>query len=159
MSYGENGQNQRTDSVVEAVRQDLLLRSQLGIAKYGMTLERTDLKLREWLQHAYEETLDQANYLKRSILELDGISFKEIEGVIYQVVAPKDAASMTVEQCETIGKQCRDYGNPLVRAFAAERIGESYPLSEEQTKIALSHLSDADLGRAMGEWMDQQEKK
>ncbi|WP_197682161.1 hypothetical protein [Methylobacterium aquaticum] len=59
------------DPVVEAVRADLLSRSQVGIAKYGVTLARTDLNLRDWLQHAYEETLDQANYLKRSILELD----------------------------------------------------------------------------------------
>lgn len=59
------------DHVVEAVRTDLLNRSQLGIAKYGVTLDRTDLNLRDWLQHAYEETLDQAHYLKRAIIELD----------------------------------------------------------------------------------------
>jgi hypothetical protein len=59
------------DPVVEAVRADLLSRSQVGIAKYGVTLARTDLTLRDWLQHAYEETLDQANYLKRAILEID----------------------------------------------------------------------------------------
>jgi hypothetical protein len=58
------------DAIVEAVREDLLKRSQLGIAKYGVTLERTDLSLRDWLQHAYEECLDQANYLKRAIIEL-----------------------------------------------------------------------------------------
>lgn len=62
----------QTDRVIEAVRDDLLRRSQFGIAKYGTTLDRTDLKLRDWLQHAYEECLDQANYLKRSILEIDG---------------------------------------------------------------------------------------
>jgi hypothetical protein len=60
-----------TDSIVEAVRADLLRRSQFGITKYGVTLDRTDLGLREWLQHAYEECLDQANYLKRSIVEID----------------------------------------------------------------------------------------
>lgn len=59
------------DSIVDAVRQDLLVRSQLGIKKYGVTLDRTDLSLQDWLQHAYEETLDQANYLKRAIVELD----------------------------------------------------------------------------------------
>lgn len=59
------------DKVVEAVRADLLRRSQLGIKKYGMTLERTDLTLKQWLQHAYEETLDQANYLKRAIIEIE----------------------------------------------------------------------------------------
>ena len=61
----------KTDSIVEAVRADLLQRSQFGIAKYGTTLDRTDLNLRDWLQHAYEECLDQANYLKRSIVEID----------------------------------------------------------------------------------------
>jgi hypothetical protein len=63
---------EKRDSVVEAVREDLLRRSQLGILKYGTTLKRTDLSLKDWLQHAYEETLDQANYLKRAILELEG---------------------------------------------------------------------------------------
>jgi len=61
----------KVDSIVAAVRDDLLRRSELGIAKYGVTLDRTDLKLRDWLQHAYEETLDQANYLKRAIVELE----------------------------------------------------------------------------------------
>lgn len=58
-------------SIVRAVRDDLLRRSEVGIQKYGVTLDRTDLSLRDWLQHAYEETLDQANYLKRAIVEID----------------------------------------------------------------------------------------
>lgn len=61
-----------TDKVVLAVMADLNRRSEVGIKKYNTTLERTDLELRDWLQHAYEECLDQANYLKRSIMELDG---------------------------------------------------------------------------------------
>lgn len=58
------------DQVVEEVRDDLHQRSQLGIKKYGVTLDRDDLNLRDWLQHAYEETLDKALYLKRAINEL-----------------------------------------------------------------------------------------
>jgi hypothetical protein len=60
------------DKVIDAVCADLQGRSAVGLRKYGVTLERTDLSLRDWLQHAYEETLDQANYLKRAIMELDG---------------------------------------------------------------------------------------
>lgn len=67
-----------TDKVVEAVREDLLKRSQVGIRKYGVTLDRSDLTLRQWLQHAYEECLDQANYLKKSILELEELEKKSI---------------------------------------------------------------------------------
>lgn len=61
-----------TDRVIEEVCNDLRSRSALGVKKYGVTLERTDLNLRDWLQHAYEESLDHANYLKRSIMEMDG---------------------------------------------------------------------------------------
>jgi hypothetical protein len=59
------------DSIVEAVRQDLSNRSELGIKKYGVTLDRTDLGLKDWLQHAYEESLDHALYLKRAIKEIE----------------------------------------------------------------------------------------
>lgn len=54
-----------------AVCADISRRQQLGIKKYGMTVAENPLPLRTWLQHAYEETLDQAVYLKRSIEELD----------------------------------------------------------------------------------------
>jgi hypothetical protein len=63
--------NPTVDTVVRAVRQDLLDRSELGIDKYNNTLDRTDIDLKGWLQHAYEECLDQANYLKRSIIEIE----------------------------------------------------------------------------------------
>lgn len=46
-------------------------RQQLGIAKYGQTVANTPLELRAWLQHALEETLDNAVYLKRAIAEID----------------------------------------------------------------------------------------
>lgn len=61
-----------TDKVVLAVMADLNKRSEAGLSKYNTSLERTDLDLKDWLQHAYEECLDQANYLKRAIMELEG---------------------------------------------------------------------------------------
>ena len=61
------------DSIVESVRKDLDDRSKLGIEKYGVTLEREDIDLRGWLNHAYEETLDKALYLKRAIKELEDV--------------------------------------------------------------------------------------
>jgi hypothetical protein len=59
------------DKIVEAVRKDLLDRSNVGIEKYGTTLDQNKGDLRYWLNHAYEETLDKANYLKRAIMEID----------------------------------------------------------------------------------------
>ena len=63
--------NPTVDTVVNAVRNDLLDRSNTGISKYGTTLDGTDISLKGWLQHAYEECLDQANYLKRCIIEIE----------------------------------------------------------------------------------------
>ena len=58
------------DSIVKEVRKDLKHRSNVGIKKYGVTLDRKDLDLLDWLQHSYEEVLDTALYLKRAIKEL-----------------------------------------------------------------------------------------
>ena len=60
-----------SDPVVEHVRALLLSRSVVGIEKYGTTTADNPLELRAWLQHALEECLDQAVYLRRAILELD----------------------------------------------------------------------------------------
>lgn len=59
------------DNIVQTVIGDLNSRSEMGMIKYGVTLEREDLDLKDWLQHAYEETLDKALYLKRAIKEID----------------------------------------------------------------------------------------
>lgn len=54
----------KTDPIVEAVRQKLHDRSQLGLKKYGTGLDRTDLTRLDWLRHAQDEALDLANYLE-----------------------------------------------------------------------------------------------
>lgn len=59
------------DPIVEAVRADLLARSQRGIIKYGGTLGNNNAHLKERLQHAYEEALDLCNYLRWAIAELE----------------------------------------------------------------------------------------
>jgi len=46
---------------------DLLFREEKGRAEYGTTMDRTDLSEEQWLQHAYEEALDLAIYLKKII--------------------------------------------------------------------------------------------
>lgn len=59
----------KQDTIVEAVRQDLLDRSKRGQLKYGTTLDRKDLDLTEWLQQQYEELLDGALYSRRLMQE------------------------------------------------------------------------------------------
>jgi hypothetical protein len=50
---------------------DIADRQAKGIAKYGTTVAQNPLELKAWLQHAYEETLDKAIYLKRAIREME----------------------------------------------------------------------------------------
>ena len=38
--------------------------SETGLNKYGVTLERDDLTLVDWLNHAQQEAMDLANYLE-----------------------------------------------------------------------------------------------
>lgn len=47
---------------------DLLIeRDQAGLAKYGTTLDRTDLSHTDWLQHQTEELLDAAGYAQAAV--------------------------------------------------------------------------------------------
>lgn len=59
-------------SDIEAlVCDEIKARQRAGIAKYGMTVADNPLSLRQWLQHALEECLDQAVYLRRAIAKID----------------------------------------------------------------------------------------
>lgn len=50
---------------------DILFRQRMGVEKYGTTVALNPLTIRQWTQHAYEEALDLAIYLKRSMQEMD----------------------------------------------------------------------------------------
>ena len=52
---------------------DIRYRQQLGLNKYGTTVAQNPLELRQWVQHAYEESLDKSIYLKRILQELDSL--------------------------------------------------------------------------------------
>lgn len=52
------------------VCEDIAARQQMGIKKYGTTLADNPAAHVERLQHAYEEALDLANYLKWAIEQI-----------------------------------------------------------------------------------------
>jgi hypothetical protein len=53
------------DTVVYRIASLLRSRSETGIRKYGTTMDRTDLGVKQWIDHAIEEALDHALYLQR----------------------------------------------------------------------------------------------
>jgi hypothetical protein len=53
------------DSVVTSVIGQFIDRSKKGKAKYGVDLDRTDLDLIEWIEHAKQEHMDAILYLEK----------------------------------------------------------------------------------------------
>ena len=60
-----------TDSIVESVLDKFKERSEEGIKKYGVTLDRKDLSPLEWLNHLQEELMDATLYIERLKKELE----------------------------------------------------------------------------------------
>jgi hypothetical protein len=58
-------ETQVQDSVVQSVINKFKQRSEVGIKKYGVTLDREDLTKQDWIQHAQEEAMDLILYLEK----------------------------------------------------------------------------------------------
>ena len=56
---------ENTDSVVFSVIHKFMERSAFGMKKYGTNLDRTDLSVLDWIQHAQEEHMDAILYLEK----------------------------------------------------------------------------------------------
>jgi hypothetical protein len=76
----ENGELIQLDSVVSSVLNQFTTRSLMGKAKYGTDLDRTDLTLLEWIEHAKQEHMDAILYLEKikQIVELNECQEKVI---------------------------------------------------------------------------------
>jgi hypothetical protein len=57
--------SQDTDSVVMSVIKQFKGRADFGMKKYGVNLDRNDLSMLDWLQHAQEEHMDAILYLEK----------------------------------------------------------------------------------------------
>ena len=53
------------DSIVLKVIDKFKDRSVMGLKKYGTTLDRNDLSLLDWINHAQEELMDGILYLEK----------------------------------------------------------------------------------------------
>lgn len=55
------------DTIVQSVIEKFIERAEFGEKKYGVTLDRKDLELLDYLQHAKEEAMDLTLYLEKAI--------------------------------------------------------------------------------------------
>jgi hypothetical protein len=63
--YADFEKENTKDTIVESVINQFKERSSVGINKYGVTLDRTDLTRLEWLNHAQQEAMDMILYLEK----------------------------------------------------------------------------------------------
>lgn len=59
------------DKIVESVINKFKQRSYTGVKKYGLTMDRNDLDIIQWITHAQEEAMDLALYLEKIKFELN----------------------------------------------------------------------------------------
>jgi hypothetical protein len=57
--------NFKPDSIVQAVIDRFVDRAKFGHEKYGTDLDRTDLSIEDWIQHAQDELHDGILYLEK----------------------------------------------------------------------------------------------
>ena len=55
----------KLDSVVTTIIEQFISRAKMGKAKYGVDLDRNDLTLLEWIEHAKQEHMDAILYLEK----------------------------------------------------------------------------------------------
>lgn len=55
----------KADSVVDSIIDQFLERAEGGRGKYGVDLDRNDLSLLEWIEHAKQEHMDAILYLEK----------------------------------------------------------------------------------------------
>ena len=63
--------------VIEKIRE----RAEVGKSKYGVTMERSDLDIEEWLIHLQEELMDGVVYVEKLLDEIRGFKtlIEEVE--------------------------------------------------------------------------------
>ena len=55
----------QTDSIVDSIIDQFVERASFGKTKYGVDLDREDLSVLEWIEHAKQEHMDAILYLEK----------------------------------------------------------------------------------------------
>jgi len=63
----------KEDTVVKSVVDKYQERSEIGKLKYGKTLDRKDLTMKQWLTHLQEELMDATLYVEKLLKEIQSL--------------------------------------------------------------------------------------
>jgi hypothetical protein len=68
----------KLDSIVTSIIDQFAVRAAKGKAKYGVDLDRNDLTLLEWIEHAKQEHMDAILYLEKIKTEITSGSQEKV---------------------------------------------------------------------------------
>ena len=134
---------------------DIRRRQELGVKKYGTTVAANPLSLEKWLQHAYEECLDQAIYLKRAMRELKTTNnaltgakealekiladSPEAEGEAEPLWEKYHLVGSSTQFVYSQGRTCDHCGNVIQEPECVERYGDASSLHYCETCARVSN--------------------
>jgi hypothetical protein len=72
MSQNKTREIEVTDSIVDTIVDKFVTRAKFGKNKYGTDLDRTDLSVVDWINHAQDELHDGILYLEKLKQTLSG---------------------------------------------------------------------------------------
>tara|TARA_R100000030_G_scaffold81381_2_gene64122 strand:+ start:54 stop:278 length:225 start_codon:yes stop_codon:yes gene_type:complete len=61
----------KMSKIEDEVCAKIMMRAEIGKRKYGVTMERDDLTLVEWMRHLSEELMDALVYIEKQIQMLE----------------------------------------------------------------------------------------
>ena len=135
------------DTVVKSVLDKYQERSEIGKLKYGKTLDRKDLTMKQWLTHLQEELMDATLYLEK-IMSLDKAqdASENLREALTNTIKQNVNAHLT--RANTLGVV---HERLWFRVLSNPNDPESYKYTEEEIKViqtaAHSFLS-GDLGNS-----------
>ncbi len=102
-----SNKEQVVDTIVEAVINKIRTRSEIGIAKYGITLDRTDYSTIDWIDAAIEEQMDNILYLTRFKQDI-----KAMEEKMAALEASKEANTVHLKYYNSDGTEIATLNAP-----------------------------------------------
>ncbi|KIN42409.1 hypothetical protein [Bacillus subtilis] len=87
------------NKIISSIYQKIEAQQAKGLKKYGKEVHTDSHSLREWLQHALEETLDKAVYLEAAIQKIDEaekgtnkrvMKYYEVHDPYYALISAED---------------------------------------------------------------------
>lgn len=85
--------------LLEQLISEFQSREERGLRKYGTSMDRTDLSLNEWIQHALEESMDLCLYLNKIKQQLNDTQrfpdYQEADSRISESINTGGEASVT----------------------------------------------------------------